>query len=196
MYFIPKNNRIYSFLITLPLAGWYVISVTATVIVMASIWFLVVQPTDRHLRILHDEYQSLLEQKIAMHAVEREHSSLQKEVADLKVRIKQEMEQIPEYRFVLNSLLLRAIEVDVAIVSCAHKEKKIKQGYNSEHVQLTLQGTFEQILSFLKIVGSPDSCIGLKQLSVEKRDGDPKQPLFVQCELTLPEVNYREYADV
>src|SRR5579859_3115839 len=168
MYFIPRNNKIYSFLITSPTHMWYLLTVGVIACLSISWWAAWYMPNQATLARMRIEYNELIQQQTLMSNVNKQVDQLSHTVDDLIKIIKNNMRDYDMHRIRVNTLLTFAIDSGLHLRQYKPGNEKQQDGFIIRQVELQLSGDFQSIEKFFKFLAQHDYPIHVEQLVISK----------------------------
>lgn len=188
MYFIPRNNWLYSFLITRHRWQWGCMTLVLSAAIIAAWWLFCLVPLQDRVARVQQEHSLLLGQQSALAHLTQEVHALESHIAVLQGEFRSLVGSSgAEYKRLLNAVLVYVVESGLALDNCSLKVPETqklgdKPWCVTHPVELSVSGTFAQLLTFFQRLGAQQSPIFLHNFSVQQA-GAGKLVATVHCEL-------------
>lgn len=147
MYFIPRNNRFYSLLISLKSAHLYAATGALMCVLVLLWWQAFYVPATKQLAILREEKRYLLHQQKLLDKTTKEINFISHDVKRLVAAYAGLAGNITA-RTALSSLLATALESGVTVVSCVCAAQQKNSWYVLHPIEIVCTGSFEHMMHF------------------------------------------------
>lgn len=169
MYFLPRNNKVYSFLVHLNASYRYALTLGICLVGIA-LWFLAIHtPISNSYFKINQEAKSLHNQQMLFEQASKGYATLANSVEKLKNEIKQYSPHKTNEQYVHDALLFlidQSARCNIVMNNCTIDSEQDKKWYIENSVSISITGEFEKILKFLDVVSSSSHLIALKQFNI------------------------------
>lgn len=177
-FFVPRNNKIYSVLVTMPLYQLYAVSVGTAVVLLFTWWVFFYAPLSSNLTSMQLDYAYLTQQQSSCAPVRQDIQRLEGVTKELNATVISSLQEHSEHNDTLNILLAKGLEVGLELVSCVPGQPKEKDWYTIHPVELQFSGTFDNLQRFLKSLAIHDYPICIKHMVIKKQQNNK---LLINC---------------
>lgn len=182
MYFIPRNNKIYSVLVTVP---WYwlcALTAGALGLVLFLWWSFLYAPVSNRIISMQLDYAHMTHQQSSCTHLHEDIQRLEQAVEELGFTVTRGLQDRAAYGEMLHELLAKSTEMGLSLVSCVPGPLKNKGWYTIHPIDLQLVGTFDQLQRFLKTVALNDYPMRIKHIALQKKG---QSTLLIRCVIYL-----------
>lgn len=152
MYFLPRTNKIFSWLVNQQVTHLYIGSFLILTMVLMSWFFFVYAAIDAQIDQLGTKLRQLQNQKIELAHAKTAHETLQKRVATLENDFKRAAQQDTIGHSLAIAALPHVVSAaqgcKIALTHCALENQTDAQWYTQTQVSVTAQGTMDHIKQF------------------------------------------------
>jgi Tfp pilus assembly protein PilO len=169
VYFIPRNNRVYAFLITRSRFEWGAMTVALALAIVTLWWFAWYVPLQKCMLKAEREYTELCQQQAALVQTAHEINALESQVVTLRTELRQTLGNSGVgYKRLLNALIINVVESGLALNNCSLKLPETKDWCRVHPVELHVSGSFSQLITLLQALANQEGAIFLKQFSIQR----------------------------
>jgi hypothetical protein len=168
VYFIPRNNKIYSFFVTIPQHSWYALTGSFMTLALVAWIVLLYLPMERHYVQLQAEYKDLLDQQLRVQKLQQEKRERGQSIAHLKDTVSGTISFAQTYKTTAPALLTKAVESGLGLVSWLSKSTQILSWHTHHVIECEFQGSFDQIVCFFSMMAFHNSVVQLDHITIRK----------------------------
>lgn len=183
MYFIPRNNKVYSFLITVPRHMWYLMTVVVIALLSVSWWAAWYMPSKAQLMRMQSEYEELLQQSSKVNAMSKEIDQLNHSIKNVLLNIKGNVRDYDLARIDIRHILNFIEQAGLKLYQYTPRQSTRKDGFIIKQIELNLVGSFRNIEEFLRLIAKHEYPIHVDKIDLSKR----KNALSFVCEISIVE---------
>jgi Tfp pilus assembly protein PilO len=171
VYFIPRNNRVYAFLIARSRFEWGAITLGACFAATLLWWYMWYIPLQYRILQAERDYTNLCKQQDVLARTAHEINELDTHIATLRTELRQTLgNSSVGYKRLLNALIINVVESGLALNNCSLKIPETKEWCRIHPVELQVAGSFKQLVVLLQALSNQEGAIFLKQLSIDRTE--------------------------
>jgi Tfp pilus assembly protein PilO len=174
VYFIPRNNWLYAFLVARQRWQWACLTVAAAALIVAAWWMAGMIPLQRRVAHVQQEYELLSNKQHLFTQLSHEVSVFESQIAVLQNELRNVLgSSSAGYKRLLNSLLIHVVESGLALDNCSLKvpESRTLNGKPwciTHPVELAVSGSFAQLHTLFARLGAQRSPIFINSFCIER----------------------------
>lgn len=169
MYFIPRNSRIYAFLIARSRFEWGAMTLSICLTATMLWWYICYIPLQNRILQAERDYTNLCKQQDALAQTAHEIHELDTYIATLRTELRQTLgNSSVGYKRLLNALIINVVESGLALNNCSLKIPESKEWCRVHPVELQVAGSFNQLVILLQSLANQEGAIFLKQLTIDR----------------------------
>jgi Tfp pilus assembly protein PilO len=177
-FFIPRNNKIYSVLVTIPLYRLYASTLAVVGILFFVWWIFFYTPLTNNIASLQLDHAYLTQQESSCVPIRQDIQRLEGVTKELNATVASCLHEHSEHNDTTNILLAKILEVGLELISCVPGQPKDKEWYTVHPVELQISGTFDNLQRFLKSLALHDYPICIKHMVIKKQQNNK---LLINC---------------
>ncbi len=169
MYFLPRNNKLYSFLVHLNVSYRYALTLLICLTGIAIWFFAIHTPISSSFDKISRETKQLQNQQILFDQASKSYASLASSVEKLKNEFKKYAPHKTNEQYVHDALLFlidQAAQCNITMNSCTIDNEQDRKWYIENSVSIAVTGEFEKIIKYLEAVSVSSHLIALKQFNI------------------------------
>lgn len=171
MYFIPRNNRVYAFLIARSRFEWGAMTLGCCMAATSLWWYVWYIPLQRNILQAERDYTALCKQQDVLVKTAHEINELDTHISTLRTELRQTLGNSGVgYKRLLNALIINVVESDLALNNCSLKIPETKEWCRIHPVELQVGGSFAQLVALLQALANQEGAIFLKQINIERTE--------------------------
>jgi len=169
VYFIPRNNRVYAFLITRSRFEWGALTLVFALALVTLWWFVWYVPLQKRMLQAERDYTALCQQQAALVQTAHEINTLESQIEVLRTQLRQTLgNSSVGYKRLLNALIINVVESGLALNNCSLKLPENKEWCRIHPVELQVAGSFGQLISLLQSLANQEGAVFLKHLTIAR----------------------------
>lgn len=170
MYFLPRNNKIYSALVTVKPAHRYYVSL-AILMLITALWIVcfyypveaLIERKRNEIKQIHDRNSLCMQAKTGCVVLQESVAAMQSKIATYaKVASRDVCQEAMFY------VMQKAHQMRVALNSCALDEQHNQGWYTEQKAHLALSGDFPHIMQFLDSLTASDFLMAFDDFSLSR----------------------------
>jgi hypothetical protein len=181
VYFIPRNNKIYSLLAVAPIYWLYIGTVVAGAAIVFTWWSFLYVPMSVRTQSLQLEHMHMSQQQLLFPHLRDDVKKLEQTTKELAATVNYALEESELRGDTLGNIVAKSAEAGLNLISCMPKAVEYKDWYTIHPVDMQCSGTFDAVQRFLKTLALHDYPMHLSHITIRKQ-GDT---LLLQCHFNV-----------